>query len=593
MSKIAVCESEQNTEHNRDQAPTQTKYPFLISMYLQKIYSAFFDVPDRYKVPLGELLVSHDIITEEQLQKVLLIQLKSARKYGQKPHLGRVLVDHGFTSEAEIIKAVNEQYGIQVSGLGGDIELLIKQRSNSLAERIVNPRLTIGAQLFLAATLLIILVSGMFSYVMLDRQQKQLYDQTVKVGMVSLRYFQNNAPIPLIENNILDLNTLIKGATATEGHLYAMIIDADNQIKAHTDIEKIGDVFPGFANITDQSQTGDITHFQFVTPSGQHVLNLTAPISFQQKKLGQVHVGLSIDFIQEMIRQERKRIVFMSLVFVGFTGLITLLMGLRFTRPIAKLLVATKEIGCGNFNYRVDLHRNDELQDLAHSFNRMSNQLRLKALLQDSFGKYVGHEVLDMLITQPESQWMKGYRIEATILFADVRGFTSYAENTEPEVVIEDLNRFLEIATQSIREYDGFIDKFIGDAVLAVFGLPPDIQNHEQRAVQAALAIQARLGAPGMKDSLLSSVGIGLNAGSVVAGTIGSQQKMDYTVIGDSVNVASRLCDLAAAGDIIISQSVRDRIGTAYMIETLPPQMFKGRSHPVHLFKVTGQVSGS
>ena len=268
-------------------------------------------------------------------------------------------------------------------------------------------------------------------------------------------------------------------------------------------------------------------------------------------------------------------------------------MGSRFTRPIAKLLVATKEIGRGNFNYKVDLRRNDELQDLALSFNRMSNQLRLKALLQDSFGKYVGDEVLDMLITQPESHWMNGYRAEATILFADVRGFTSFTENNEPEVVIEDLNKFFEIATQSIHEYGGFVDKFIGDAVLAVFGVPADMENHEQRAIQAALTIQERLAAPDMEGSMLSSVGIGLNAGSVVAGTVGSQQKMDYTVIGDSVNVASRLCDLAAAGEIVVSQSVRDRIGVAYKVEPLAPHMLKGKSHPVHLFKVTGRGAGS
>lgn len=592
---MAVWVREHNSEDNKGHKTRfYPKYPFsLITRYLQKFYAAFFDIPDRYKVPLGELLVSRGLISEEQLQKALLLQLIGDRKYGQTPHLGKVLVDHGFASEAEIIEAVNEQYGIDVSGLGEDIEFLIKKRSSTLVERILRPRLTIGAQLFLAATLLIILVSGTFSFVMLNRQGEQLYDKTVQVGMVSLRYFQHNAAVPLIENNILALNTLIKGVTDTEGHLYAMIINTDDLIKAHTDIEEIGNVFPGFANIRDQRQSNDITYFQYVSPSGNRVLNMTAPISFQDKKLGEVHVGLSIDFIQEMIMRERKWIVLTSLAFVAVTGLATLLMGVRFTGPIAKLLVATREIGRGNFAYRVDLHRNDELQDLAQAFNRMSNQLDLKAKLQDSFGKFVGNEVLDMVITQPESHWLKGSRSEATIFFADVRGFTTFAENTEPEVVVEDLNRFFEIATTVIHEYGGFVDKFIGDAVLAVFGVPDDMPDHEAQAVRAALAIQARLGAPGMKDSLLSSVGIGLNTGPVVAGTIGSQHKMDYTVIGDTVNVASRLSDIAGAGEIVISESVRDGIGTAFHVEALTSRMIKGKSHPMHLFKVTGQVSES
>ncbi len=564
----------------------------LFSKCLTKLYSAFFDVPDRYKVPLGEVLISRKIITEEQLQKALMLQLKSGSKSGHTPHLGSVLVDHGFAIEEQVIRVINEWYGIQVSGLSDDVELLIKYRSSSLAERLLTPRLTIGAQLFIAATLLIVLVSALFSYVMLDRQREQLYRQTVQVGMVSLRFFQNNARIPLIENNILGLNTLIKGAAATEGHLYAMIIDNNNQIKAHTDIERISNDFGGFENRKNLDQVGDISYFQYVSDSGRQVLNLTAPVLFQHKRLGRVHVGLSIDFIQEMIRRERKLIVLMSLVFVGLTGLVTVLLGLRFTRPIEKLLFATKEIAQGNYNHNVDLHRNDELQDLAQSFNRMSNQLRLKALLQDSFGKYVGTEVLDMIITQPESQWMKGHRGEATILFADVRGFTSFAEDTEPEVVIEDLNKFFEIATQAIHEHGGFIDKFMGDAVLAVFGVPSDVKDHELRAVRAALVMQERLQDLVLENSMLTSVGIGLNAGSVVAGTIGSQDKMEYTVIGDSVNVASRINAFAAAGEVVISQSVYDKAGHEFATEALPPQIFKGKSQVVSLFKVQGRIEG-
>ena len=124
---MAVWESEQNGEHNRDQIPARVKHPFLIFKYLQKLYDAFFDVPDRYKVPLGEVLVSRDLITEEQLQQALLLQLKSGRRSGQTPHLGKVLVDHGFTSETEIIKAVNNQHIGGCFALTGHIDFTDKQ----------------------------------------------------------------------------------------------------------------------------------------------------------------------------------------------------------------------------------------------------------------------------------------------------------------------------------------------------------------------------------------------------------------------------------------------------------------------------------
>src|SRR5262249_27227160 len=133
------------------------------------------------------------------------------------------------------------------------------------------------------------------------------------------------------------------------------------------------------------------------------------------------------------------------------------------------------------------------------------------------------------------------------VLFTDIRGFTSFSENREPEQVVEALNQYFEICTRVILDYGGYVDKFIGDAVMGVFGVPVAVENHAERAVRASLHMQRELAEAAKKsgNDVLARVGVGINTGVLVAGNLGSQVKMEYTVIGDSVNTASRLNGLA------------------------------------------------
>jgi adenylate cyclase len=166
---------------------------------------------------------------------------------------------------------------------------------------------------------------------------------------------------------------------------------------------------------------------------------------------------------------------------------IALFLGLRFSKPISELVAATEAIGKGNYRYRVALDRKDELGNLAVAFNQMGEELYRHTLTRQSFGKYVGEEVLEMILADPAETWLKGHKNDATILFADIRGFTAYAEEREPEALVEMLNTYFEITTRSLLEYGGYVDKFIGDCVLGVFGVPVFRKDHVERAVRAAL----------------------------------------------------------------------------------------------------------
>jgi adenylate cyclase len=264
-------------------------------------------------------------------------------------------------------------------------------------------------------------------------------------------------------------------------------------------------------------------------------------------------------------------------------------LGFRFSRPISKLVHATQEIGRGNYQHKIVLARNDELGNLSAAFNRMGDELWKNAQMQKSFGKYVGSEVLDMIMANPEKTWLKGHRNEATVLFCDIRGFTSFSEEKQPEEIVEELNEYFEITTRAVMENGGYVDKFIGDAVLAVFGVPVYHKDHMARAVKAAVEMQHLFKkADREKNILLGFAGISINSGIVVSGNIGSQVKMEYTVIGDTVNVASRLNSLAKAGEIIVSENIYKHLKSSLQATPLPPQPIKGKTEPVSPYVITG-----
>jgi len=544
---------------------------------------------DDFRLTIGEILRQREIITQKQLETALEVQKEKLGKFGKAVRLGQIIVELGYASESDLVRAINDDYKISATSLNDDIKAMVNAKRGTFIEGLPPVRVPIWVKLFLTTILLISVTIAILSGVILNQQRDRLYDQTLKIGMVSLKYFVSNSRIDLLKDNIIGLNSLIKEATAVEGLLYASIVDGKRIIKAHTDLDRIDKAFEGFGYQGEKQKSGGVTYFDYTLPTGQHILNLTEPVVFKGKSLGEVHVGLSIDFMERMIKKERLAILMVAFVIILLSAMMAVFMGFRFSRPISNLVLATQEIGKGNYDHKVILARNDELGNLASAFNKMGDELWKNLQMQRSFGKYVGSEVLDMIMANPETTWLKGRRNEASILFSDIRGFTAYSEEREPEVIVENLNAYFEIATQAILNHGGYIDKFIGDAVLAVFGVPVYHEDHVLRAVSAALEMQSALKKSShMKSGLLHAVGVSINSGIVVSGNIGSQVKMEYTVIGDSVNLASRLNSLAGPGEIIASSSIHEKLENIIQAEPLSPVKIKGKSEPVQSYRIHG-----
>jgi class 3 adenylate cyclase len=214
-----------------------------------------------------------------------------------------------------------------------------------------------------------------------------------------------------------------------------------------------------------------------------------------------------------------------------------------------------------------------------------------KRKLRSAFERSVGPKIMEAVLASGKD-FLKGERSQVTVLFSDMRGFTSVAERTEAESLVTVMNEHLEAMTSIIMEHEGTLDKFVGDEVMALFGAPLPLEDHALRAVRTALEMQrahkelmTRWEATGQEAV---PIGIGINSGDMIVGQIGSYKFTDYTVIGDNVNIGARLCGVAKGHQILISEATYQLVRHAVKVNKLASIQVKGRVQPVQTYEVIG-----
>lgn len=213
-----------------------------------------------------------------------------------------------------------------------------------------------------------------------------------------------------------------------------------------------------------------------------------------------------------------------------------------------------------------------------------------KQRIRETFRRYVGPKVMERMLAMPERDFLKGERAELTVLFSDMRGFTRISEWIPANVLVEMLNSHLGAMTEIVLSYDGTLDKFVGDQVVAILGAPLPFPDHALRAVQAAVDMQAAqkklIASWAQRGYPLPPMGIGISTGEVVVGNIGCELQLDYTVIGAEVNLGSRLCDVAAADQILISPETYKHVAEHVRAHRTPPLSLDGIPEPVRAYDV-------
>jgi adenylate cyclase len=456
--------------------------------------------------------------------------------------------------------------------------------------RAKKARTPIFLKLAVMSTLLICLVISTISFSILNRQKSQFTTQLMDLGESLVRTAGNSAPDKILSDEDLALFQLVSNIAENDQVIFALITDHKNIVKAHSLMDMVGRPYthPEEMKVIEAGKDVNVSLIRY---GEEELLYFEMPVVFQKLRVGGVHLAISQKKIAENLGEAKIFILLLTLIMTALGILLSLGLSMYFSVPIRQLRESAKALGMGRFDYRVRTSRNDELGDLAYAFNRMAEDLEVNEKIKDSFGRYVTPEIVNMILANPNDDWMKGSTVEASVLFADIRGFTTISENKDPEAVLHLLNDYLTRVTDAVIKHGGHLNKFAGDEAMAVFGAPLAQLNHAEAAVMAALEIQksiAALNEEKGKNHFKLGVGIGINSGEVVAGNLGSSRRMEYTVIGDHVNVAARLTSLAKGGEILITKRTYDAIGekAGLNVEERGMAPVKGRKQEITVYCV-------
>ncbi|MCK1622681.1 HAMP domain-containing protein [Bradyrhizobium sp. 160] len=307
----------------------------------------------------------------------------------------------------------------------------------------------------------------------------------------------------------------------------------------------------------------------------------------------------------QVISRQRQTIIVSGVVtllaaIVGFA--FALLVSSGITRPVRLLLAGTREVEAGRFDKPITVSTQDEIGELAAAFNRMIEQLRHNERIRETFGRYIDPKVVQGLIDRPEVA-IEGQRRVMTIMFCDMSGFTSMSEGMTPRGLVKVMNHYFTVMSGHIRSNRGIIDKYIGDAIMSYWG-PPFIEEDEQAMLAGLAAIEMADQVPALQKQLPDLLGIrampapcdlriGIATGEVLTGSIGSELMMSFTVMGDAVNLASRLeaANKTYGTRILISQATAEAIGARLELREIDRLAVAGQSAPQAVFEVMGRAN--
>jgi adenylate cyclase len=310
-------------------------------------------------------------------------------------------------------------------------------------------------------------------------------------------------------------------------------------------------------------------------------------------------LGVVAEVAEAKAFEAAKRVQYRSMLVAGIILSISFLAGYLFsgtiTWPIKLLMEAAGKISEGDFNINLVPKGQDELAHLSTAFNEMAKGLEERDRVKETFNKFHNKEIAEKLLSGEVK--LGGERKIATIFFSDVRGFTAMSESMEPEQVVEMLNEYMTRMVSIIRTHGGVVDKYVGDAIMALWGVPIAGTDDTYRAVRACLAMREDLAK--LNELRISrgqnplKIGMGLNTGQVIAGNIGSDEKMEYTVIGDSVNLASRIESMTKeyGTDFLISKGVYEEVKDRFVTEACRSAKVKGKSTAIEIFRVLGYIA--
>jgi adenylate cyclase len=415
----------------------------------------------------------------------------------------------------------------------------------------------------LLITVLVVTCMGLLGTVIIHQQSQMFESQINDQGTTLVRLMAQSAREPLLADDKLALDTISSGFSNSASVVGTAIISLDGKTVSHGG---------GYHDGTVKAQSRVLAQLIANAPgsmawrlprrgtSRSKVISFVQPVIFQKVTVGYAMVTFSQGGMEQSMRQSIHAIVAATILIILLGIAMAFALGKRIYEPIDQLVDASRAIGNGEYKVRFTERRNDELGQLMNAFNDMAEGMLEKSQVMDALSRYVSPGVAKEILANLNAVELSGKRIDGSVIFADIAGFTHIAENIKPEDLVSILNKYFSLITRACELNHGIVDKYLGDGVMLVFGAPQPDENHRFHAVSCALLIQRLVAHEnGQREKLgLFPVKfrIGINSGTMLAGNMGSRERMEYTVVGDTVNLASRLCGIANSGQIVIPKDL-------------------------------------
>jgi adenylate cyclase len=328
------------------------------------------------------------------------------------------------------------------------------------------------------------------------------------------------------------------------------------------------------------------------TASEVHSINYQADIIFHEVKAGSIQLSLDNSAISDSLTKALRALgmILIGIVFLAIVS--SIIIAKKLTRSLKQLQVTTQQVAEGNLNPTLPNANNNEVGDLIKSFEHMLQGLRDKKSIEKKFTSFISKDIAKDILSDLDQLKKPLKSVNGSVLFVDIVGFTQLSERQSPQKIADILNQYYSLLHQVSKLYWGSVDNYIGDGAMLTFGVHVDDAKHSINAICAAkifIRLSKAWNQQRVKHNLPElDFRLGLHCGEMLAGAIGDQGRMQFTISGDTVNVAARLCDLASPNKLMISESIYQHPACDSLLITDPSESFnlKGKTHPINCFSV-------
>jgi len=423
---------------------------------------------------------------------------------------------------------------------------------------------------------LISLVMGVLGWFLITQQNSFHMREVKGFGEILVQQLAHSASEPLMADDQFNLQGLVSRQTQNHNVVGAAIVPTGKAWVASGNVPHLIPTTPDLEPMI----------WSWRDPqSGRHpAITFFSPITFRDVTAGHAMITLDREYLDRDQQRTIGIISFATFGLIVLAGLLSYALSKRLSRPITLLAQA----GSGGHEpgmlvSPLDVERQDEIGQVYAHFDRMTAGLLEKTQVEQALSRYVSPVIAEKILSNLSQPRLPNQEMEGSVLFCDIVGFTQLSEDLPADEVASLLNLYLGAIAEAAHRCRGVVDKFIGDSAMILFGVPESDMEHGQQAIRCAWLIQAmvrhinkRRKQSGQEPIMLR---IGINSGSMLAGNIGIPDRLEYTVVGDTVNLASRLCGAAPSDGIMMSETTADFPGVADMVELhrQPPLKIRGR----------------